>query len=153
MELTALGLTGIFLLSFAGATLIPLPMIPVEALIAAGMLLDYHRAALFSVIVVSSTLGGYTTYMMGVTGNRIVSKFISKSRKDNIEKIKNQIEKWGFYFVFISSTAFFIPYDLVALQCGLIRLDNRKFFLATFLGKIVRTSIVMILIQTGLNIR
>ena len=141
------GLVGIIALSFIGSSIVPLPMAPVEGLVVVGYMLGINRMLLFIAVVISSTLGGYTTYVIGGMGTRIIEKF----EKEHVEKAKRHIAKYGSIYVAASSCLFLIPYDIVALLCGIVRMDKAKFLVATVVGKVVRIGVVMILLKIGLR--
>jgi len=138
-------LLGIAILSFVGSSIVPMPMIPLEALTALGFYMKVNTMALFIVVVLASSLGGYTTYIVGTMGSRLLNIFNPK----RVEATKEHLKKWGVLYVAVSSLAFVIPYDLVALCCGILRMDKHKFFIATVLGKIVRTLIVLAILTWG----
>lgn len=128
------GLAGIVILSFVGSSIVPLPMIPIEALVVVGYLIGINKIILFITIVLSSTFGGYTTYIIGSRGSRLADRFDKK----RIGETKNYLDKWGSMYVVLSSCVFIIPYDVVALCCGILGMNKYKFFIATLLGKVVR---------------
>jgi membrane protein YqaA with SNARE-associated domain len=141
------GLMGIIALSFLGSSIIPMPMVPVEGLVVVGYVMGINRMLLFIAVVISSSLGGYTTYMIGGMGTRLIEKF----DKEHVEKAKYHIAKYGIVYVAASSLFFFIPYDIVALLCGILRMDKLKFMVATIVGKVVRIGAVMVLLKLGLG--
>lgn len=139
------GLTGIIVFSFIGSSIIPMPMIPVEALVALGYAIGVNTAVLFTAIVLSSALGGYTTYIIGRIGSRLLDRFDQMK----VAKTKEHLEKWGSLYVVLSSLLFIIPYDIVALCCGMMRVNKYKFFTATVVGKMIRISIVLAILKLG----
>ncbi|MDD5111264.1 MAG: VTT domain-containing protein [Candidatus Altiarchaeota archaeon] len=137
------GLLGIITLTFLGSSIIPMPMLPVEGLVAAGYFMGINRIWLFVAVVISSSVGGYTTYVIGEMGTRFIERF----DKEKVEKAKHYIAKWGVPYIMASSCFFFIPYDIVALVCGILRMDKLKFMVATIAGKVVRIGIVLMLLK------
>ena len=139
------GLIGIILLSFIGSSIVPLPMVPVEALVAAGYFMGINIWVLYTAIVLSSSLGGYTTYIIGSTGSKLIGRFDKKK----IENTKKHLDRWGSIYVIVSSCIFIIPYDIVALCCGILKMNRMKFFVATVIGKIIRIGVVFGILILG----
>jgi membrane protein YqaA with SNARE-associated domain len=139
------GLAGIIVFSFLGSSIIPMPMLPVEAVVALGYAMGINTAVLFTAVVLSSSLGGYTTYFIGRAGSRILDRFDS----NKVAKVREHLERWGSVYVLLSSLLFIIPYDIVALCCGMMKVNKYRFLAATITGKVVRISIVLAVLKLG----
>jgi len=144
-ELLDYGLIGIIALSFLGSSIIPMPMVPIEALVAAGYLMGMNRLLLFVAVVFASSVGGYTTYFIGSSGTRMLERF----NKQKVEATRKHLDKWGLVYVAVSSFIFIVPYDIVALICGMVRMNRLEFFTATVVGKVIRIGIVLALLKYG----
>ena len=82
-------------------------------------------------------MSGYIIGLMGV-------KSIEKMKKEEIKQIvayEKQIGKYGSMVVFFAALTP-IPFDLIGIAAGLIKFDAHKFFLACFLGKLLRYVII-----------
>jgi uncharacterized membrane protein YdjX (TVP38/TMEM64 family) len=57
--------------------------------------------------------------------------------KDQITWLNSSMKRYGAFPIIVVFAATPLPDDLVGIVAGLIRYDFRKFFLATFLGKLM----------------
>lgn len=97
--------------------------------------------------------------MIGLLASSIVHFFISRKlgkdyvrnylekRGSRIEKFDKIVEKDTFKTILIWSAIFFVPPTLAELLGGVINIDFKKFFLATFLGNFPNTFFTVYLVN------
>jgi membrane protein YqaA with SNARE-associated domain len=126
------GIFGVFVVSILG-TMSILLYLPLDATI--FILSKVYPAELISLIAgIGSALGEMSSYLLGALGHKIIDK-------KNFKIVENNLKKHGFFFVFIASLTP-IPYDLVGLAGGYLRLPILPFLGATMAGKVVRYYII-----------
>lgn len=140
---------GVFISSFItdATVLIPLPS-QVVLVLAVAFKLNIFLTALAT--AAGSMTGELIGYGLGVAGGKLVKDKFKKHRK-LVKTIRHYYHKYAFWVIFV--TAFLIfPFDLVGIITGLSRYDIKKFLLAGFLGKFLKTIVLYILIQNGIRI-
>ncbi len=120
----------------------------------------------FSVAVMTSLgvflFSGYEVViyaMIGIMGSSIIHFFISRKlgksyvrnylekRKGNLEKFDSILEKDSFKTIFILSAIFFVPPTMPNLLGGIMNINLKKYFIATFLGNFPNTFFTVYLIN------
>lgn len=140
---------GVFISSFItdATVFIPLPS-QVVLVLAVAFKLNILLTALST--AAGSMTGELVGYSLGVAGGRLTKDKFKKHGK-LVKTIKHYYNKYAFLVIFV--TAFLIfPFDLVGILSGLSRYDVKKFLLAGFLGKFLKTIALYILIQNGIHI-
>lgn len=142
--LAQLGGPGLILLGLADNSVIPLPgsMDVLTIWLAAGhphLWLYYAGMA-----TVGAALGGYITYRIARKGGKAALE--AKFRKQKIEKVYAQFERWGFGAVAIPALLP-PPFPMVPvlLAAGALQYSRKKFIAALALGRGVRFAIVAFL--------
>jgi len=101
-----------------------------------GMKFDpFH---VFIAATIGSTLGGFFNYGLGYIG----SKFVGK-RDKIITQSKKWLDKWGDLSVFVTSLIPGIPFDIVAIAVGFLRMNIKIFSISMCLGKVLKHAILI----------
>ena len=135
-EILHFGYAGLFLVVFLSSSTVLIPFISIEPLIFfAGSLLDPVAVGL--VAGFASGLGEMIGYYSGRLGEKII--FRERQWGPRTDLFKSRFKKFGFFAVFFFAAIPLVPYDVVGLYCGAMKYDIRKFFVATLVGKTIRT--------------
>ncbi len=126
------GYLGIFLISLISSLTVIFP-IPAEAIIvsAAAVMNPFWVALLASI---GGSIGEATAYFVGYGGRFVIKPEYSEKYK----KAEEWMRKYGFWALFIFALAPFLIFDLVGIVAGIFRYPLWKFFLACWLGRIIR---------------
>ena len=124
---------GLFLLFMAiQGMLVPIPSELV--LLSSGMIWGLWGGALLGIL--GSMLAGMLCFYVSKKGGRpLVEKFIGT---DAIELVDVYIEKYGAPMIFLTRAFPFMAFDPISYVSGLVKIDVKKYALATFLGSIIR---------------
>ena len=134
------GYIALSLVSFFGSLIpfVPIPSFVVLATMAVGDHFNLHILAISSAI--TATIAKQIIFYVSYGGGRIISE---KTRK-RMKPFERLVKKYGGAVAFIAA-ATPIPDDLVYIPLGLAKYNPKRFFLATFTGKIVLSYIVVII--------
>jgi len=139
-EFLGYGYLGLFLLTFLGGTVLPLGS---PAAVATAAML---KMPAINVIIISSlgfTLGVLVNYYLGYKfGSKYVEKKISK------EIYEDLVEWWneqGIFLVIIFALFPILPFDLLALICGVFRFNLLYFTLINFGGNLLHSCLFVII--------
>ncbi len=135
-----IGYFGLSLISFFGSLIpfVPIPFVIFLATMAAlGDQFNIHILALLSAI--SATAAKQIIFYLSFTGRRILKE---KTRK-RMRPFERLVKRYGAAAAFIAA-ATPIPDDLVYIPLGLAKYNPKRFFLATFAGKVVLSYIVVL---------
>ena len=135
-----IGYFGLSLISFFGSLIpfVPIPFVIFLATMAAlGDQFNIHILALLSAI--SATAAKQIIFYLSYTGRRILKE---KTRK-RMRPFERLVKRYGAAAAFIAA-ATPIPDDLVYIPLGLAKYNPKRFFLATFAGKVVLSYIVVL---------
>ncbi len=130
-----LGLFVIIFISHASLFFFPIPAPAI--LFAVASVLD----PLLTILVASTAavLGDTISYFIGLGGKEFAEKKYGKE----LNHVHKFFEKKDFFiWIFILSSIPF-PIDLVGIFCGIIKYDLKKYFLASFAGKLVKTTVIV----------
>lgn len=130
IELKAFGYLGIFFLSILGNATIILPIPSILAAYLGGGILNPFYVGVIAAL--GATIGELTGYLAGY-GGRIIIEDPQKLKK--IEKWMKKHGLWTIFFLAIIPNPLF---DLAGIASGMLHLPVWKFFLATWLGKIIK---------------
>jgi membrane protein YqaA with SNARE-associated domain len=126
------GVAGIFFLALIGSMSIILP-IPIDATF--FILSKVYPVEIISLIAgIGSGIGEMSSYVLGMLGHKVIDK-------KNLNLAKENLRKYGYFFVFLASLTP-IPYDIVGIAGGYLRLPILPFLGATMAGKVVRYYII-----------
>ncbi len=84
-----------------------------------------------------STIGEFSSYIIGVGGSKIINERYSKQ----VSATKRLLERHGAFLIFIFALTP-LPDDLLLVTYGVIKYDLKKAFSAMLLGKILMNTIV-----------
>jgi len=133
------GYFGLTLISFFGSLIpfVPIPSFLFLATMAAlGDQFNIHILALLSAI--TATAAKQIIFYLSYTGRRIL-KETTRKRMKPFERL---VKRYGGAAAFIAA-ATPIPDDLVYIPLGLAKYNPKRFFLATFSGKLVLSYVVV----------
>ena len=139
---------GLGLVSFFGSLIpfVPVPSFLLLATMAVGDQFDIHILAISSAIL--STLAKQIIFYVSYGGRRII-KETTRKRMKPFERL---VKRYGAGAAFFAA-ATPIPDDLVYVPLGLAKYNPRRFFIATFTGKLVlHYAIVLIAHFLGLSL-
>jgi len=125
------GYPGIFLVSLVSSASILLPIPNFILIFTFGSTLNPILLALFAAI--GSTIGETTGYLLGLGGKEILEDKYSRQLK----RIKKMFKKYGSVVWIIILGASPLPDDIAGVFCGVIKYDFKKYFIATFIGKLI----------------
>ncbi len=128
-----LGETGLFIVAFLESSVFPIPpdilLIP---LVLFNPSIGLYYAA---VSTLGSVLGGIAGYYIGLKGGRpLALKLFSKNK---IERVESYFEKYGAWAVLIAGFSP-IPYKIFTIASGIVRLDVKRFIIASAIGRSAR---------------
>lgn len=121
------GYLGIFLLQMISSASIFFPLPGYLFVPVAGAFLDPFLVA-FSAAA-GSAIGEMTSYAAGLGGGKIISDRV------NLESVKRAYTRYGAWSIFIFA-ATPLPFDLIGIVSGLLRVRLPVFTTLTFLGKL-----------------
>lgn len=121
-----LALPGVAVITFTGGVLFPMKYA-------------------FIVILIASTIGAIINF---ITSRYFLQDFFERIFSQSIEKINNKIETGGFRNLIILRTIPIFPYSIVNFALAISDLSMLKFIVATILGKIPGS---LIIIYAGSN--
>ncbi len=142
------GYLSLALVNFFGSLVpfVPLPGFLLLATMSVGNQFDLHILALLS--AVTATAAKQIIFYVSYGGRRIINE---KTRK-RIRPFERLVKRYGAVAAFFAA-ATPIPDDLVYVPLGLAKYNPKRFFIATFTGKIVLSySIVFISHYLGFSL-
>ncbi len=142
------GYFGLSLVSFFGSLIpfVPLPSFLLLATMSVGNQFDLHVLAILSAI--TATAAKQIIFYVSYGGRKIIKE---ETRK-RIRPFERLVKRYGAGAAFIAA-ATPIPDDLVYVPLGLAKYNPKRFFIATFTGKIVLSYVIVFTSNTlGLSI-
>jgi len=133
------GYFGLSLITFFGSLIpfVPIPSFLFLATMAVGDQFNIHILALLS--AVTATAAKQIIFYLSYTGRRIMKKETRKRMKP----FERLVKRYGGAAAFIAA-ATPIPDDLVYIPLGLAKYNPKRFFLATFSGKLVLSYVIVL---------
>jgi len=128
------GYLGVFLVELVGnATVIfPVPSILVTA--AASTILDPWILTIISAL--GATIGELTGYLLGLGGRRMIESRLELKLAEDFYR------RYGIWSIaFFAATP--LPFDIIGILCGALKIKLRTFLIMTLAGKIVMKAIVI----------
>lgn len=134
------GYFGLSIVIFFGSLIpfVPLPSFLLLATMAVGDKFDMHVLALVSAIM--STVAKQIIFYASFTGRRIIKE---ETRK-RMRPFERLVKRYGAAAAF-AAAATPIPDDIVYIPLGLAKYNPKRFFLATFAGKLVLSYVIVLL--------
>ena len=126
--------------SFFGSLIpfVPVPIIFLLATMSVGDQFNIHVLALLSAI--TATAAKQIIFSISYTGRRIMSE---RTRK-RMKPFERLVKRYGAVAAFVAA-ATPIPDDIVYIPLGLAKYNPKRFFVATLLGKIVLSYIIVLI--------
>ena len=124
---------GVVILSFLDACISPI--IPDVVLIPASIANPHQAIYLAMLATIAATIGSFVGYFIGCQFSDYAQQKIIPHQ--HMEYIRGLVDKYGAWAVFWGAMAP-IPYKIVAISAGVLRLNIWLFALATFLGRAKR---------------
>jgi membrane protein YqaA with SNARE-associated domain len=132
---------GLFANGVLSATILPIPTeIATSALLSSG----YGKLPVFIVLAISSTVGGFLGYYIGMSGSKLFRFFKGRPNKRNDNYGDGLLRKYGWIAIFGSS---WIPIvgDLIPIIAGTKKYDLRTFAIALAAGKVTKAIAIIYL--------
>ena len=137
MDTISLGFTGLFLLTFLSATILPILS---EAFLLAMLAKDFDPMTCLTIATIGNSLGGITNYGIGKLGN---PKWLQKLgiNELKLQKYNRNIAKYGSWLALLS----WIPVigDPLVIGLGFFRVSFTKVLLLLVLGKFLRYLLIV----------
>lgn len=131
------GYFGVFLVELISSASILFPIPGFISAIAAGTVLNPFIVGVSAGL--GAAIGEFTGYFLGLGGRKIIEDQV---KLETAEKVYKRYGLWSIY-VFAATP---LPFDVVGILCGVLKVNARTFFLMTLAGK---TTIRTILALTG----
>jgi membrane protein DedA with SNARE-associated domain len=125
------GYLGIFLVSLIGSASIVFPLPSSIFVFTSGAVLNPFIVGLSAAI--GCALGELTGFAIG-TGGRKVMERKWKKQIDNTERL---FQKYGGFWIILLFAATPLPDDIVGIVAGTLKYPLKKYFLASFAGKLI----------------
>lgn len=135
-----IGYIGLALVSFFGSLIpfVPLPSFIFLATMAAGDKFNIHYLVLISAI--TATVAKQIIFLISYGGR----KMMNAKTRTRMKPFERLVKRYGAAAAFVAA-ATPIPDDLIYVPLGLARYNPIRFFISTFLGKIVLGYVVVLL--------
>ena len=135
-----IGYYGLGFAGFFGSLIpfVPVPIIFLLATMSVGDQFNIHVLALLSAI--TATAAKQIIFSISYTGRRIMSETTRKRMKP----FERLVKRYGAAAAFIAA-ATPIPDDIVYIPLGLAKYNPKRFFVATLLGKIVLSYVIVLI--------
>ena len=137
MDTISLGFTGLFLLTFLSATILPILS---EAFLLAMLAKGFDPMTCLTIATIGNSLGGITNYGIGKLGNL---KWLQKLgiNELKLQKYNPKIAKYGSWLALIS----WIPVigDPLVIGLGFFRVSFTKVLILLVLGKFLRYLLIV----------
>ncbi|HTZ84902.1 MAG TPA: VTT domain-containing protein [Candidatus Acidoferrales bacterium] len=139
----ALGLWGVFVISFADSALFGMP---VDFIVATYVYQDRHRLFFYVAMAsLGSALGSIPLYIIGyVGGEKVLRKRISEERFLKIHRSFEQHEFWALMFPGMLPPP--MPFKIFVLGASIFEMNFLHFLGAIFAGRFVRFLVLSVLV-------
>ena len=129
------GYLGVFLMELMASASILFPVPSYLATAVAGALLNPY------LVVVSASLGSaigeLSGYALGLGGRKIMGKRLE------LRSLKRAYARYGIWSIFVFAIMP-IPFDIIGILCGILKIPVSMFMAMTFFGKLVRYSLLVL---------
>jgi membrane protein YqaA with SNARE-associated domain len=129
--LNTYGYFGIFLINLIASLTIILPLPASIFVFASSAVLNPFVVGLSA--AAGSAIGEISGYALGRGGRKVIGKKWKKTM-DNTEKL---FMKYGGFLIIIIFGATPLPDDIVGILAGTLKYPFKKYFIATFIGKLI----------------
>lgn len=138
IALSKWGYLGVFIINFVSSSTVIFPLPGVASVFLGGALWNPVLIGIFSGL--GASLGEVFGYLVGYGGRGLL-----KSWKDGnswLKGVEDFFHKTGFVTTFIVSLLPIPIFDFIGILAGTLNYPLWKFFLATFLGRLIRNLII-----------
>ncbi|MFA4854980.1 MAG: VTT domain-containing protein [archaeon] len=97
----------------------------------------------------AAAIGEMSGYLVGMVGVNTLKK-MKKGQVEKTFEIGEKLANKGMSIIFIFAFTP-LPFDIVGIAAGIIRYDLRRFFFATWVGKVLRYSLVAVVGFVGME--
>lgn len=138
-DLSGWGYAGIFLISLIGNASV---ILPIPSMIFVFLMAKEFNPLLLAIFAgLGSAIGEMTGYGIGLGGASITEKKKAEFKK-KLESIEKLFIRYGGFWVIVIFAATPLPFDIVGLASGVLRYSPKKFFIATFIGKLMLNLVI-----------
>jgi membrane protein YqaA with SNARE-associated domain len=129
------GYFGIFLMELIASSSILLPVPSYLATALAGAVLNPYLVVLSASL--GSSIGELSGYALGFGGRKLMGE------KLELRSLRRAYERYGIWAIMVFA-AMPIPFDIIGILCGILRIPVPTFLALTFIGKLVRYSLLVV---------
>ena len=148
---TPWGIVILFLFTlFANASIVLPILVEPIVLIVAAFAPNLETAIFVGFLTgTAAAIGEMSGYILGLLGVKTLKK-MSKFKTEKIFEVGEKLANKGMPIIFIFSFTP-LPFDLIGIAAGVIKYDPKRFFLATWLGKVLRYVLVALVGYLGME--
>lgn len=143
MDWMSLGYIGVFLANFISSLTLFFP-VPAFVLLAT-LSKTLNPPLLILAASLGSTLGELSAYVFGSGVLHVVkekNKFKNEHEKQ-WKRVRGLFKRYGGAAVIFVFSLTPLPFDIIGIFCGYIKYDMKKFLIATFLGRLALSIIIV----------
>lgn len=129
------GYFGLFILNILGSATLVVPTPLFMTAVIAGSVLNPILVILVSSL--GSTLGELTGYWAGVGSENLIKN------NTNVQKVKNWMEKYGLWALFVLSAIPNPIFDAAGIFAGATKIPVNKYLSVVWLGKIIKFGVLV----------
>ncbi len=135
---------------FANASIV-LPILVEPVVLAVAAFAPNIWTAIFVGILTgtAAAIGEMSGYILGLLGVKTLKK-MSKAKIEKVFEVGEKLADKGMPIIFIFAFTP-LPFDLIGIAGGIIKYDPKRFFLATWLGKLLRYVLVALVGFLGME--
>lgn len=136
----------LFAISFIESSFFPIP--PDIMIIPMVLACQKNAYKIAATATISSVLGGCLGYAIGVFGFEVIAKPLLEfyGYMENFHKFEDAYHQYGAWIVFIAGLTP-IPYKLITIASGIVRLDLTIFIIASILARGMRFYLIAWLLK------
>jgi membrane protein YqaA with SNARE-associated domain len=139
------GYFGLFIVNLIGSATIIFPLPSSIFVFGAGSVLNPFLVGVSSAL--GCALGELTGFVLGYGGRKVIGKKWNKQ----INKTEEMFKKYGGFWILILFAATPLPDDIVGLVAGTLKYPIKRFFVASFIGKLILNLILAYAGFYGMN--
>jgi membrane protein DedA with SNARE-associated domain len=125
------GYLGIFLVSLIGSASILLPLPSSIFVFTSGAVLNPFLVGLSAAI--GCAIGELTGFAIGTGGRKVMER----KWKKQIDSTERLFQKYGGFWIILLFAATPLPDDIVGIVAGTLKYPLKKYFIASFIGKLI----------------
>jgi len=148
---TPWGIVILFLFTlFANASIVLPILVEPIVLVVAAFAPNLGTAIFVGILTgTAAAIGEMSGYILGLLGVNTLKK-MSKTKIEKVFEVGEKLANKGMPIIFIFSFTP-LPFDIIGLAAGIIKYDPKRFFLATWLGKLLRYVLVALVGFLGME--